>query len=278
MKASSTTKVQRLQHGLPLFLGLWMVGIFPGCDSGLQHGKELDERIERRFERPEIRSSDKHFAFLINGDRAGHHKDNIARAYQSLLALGYNDQDIFILSAGSPRQSAQTNAITAKATRENVRRIMEGLSRIVTTNDSVLIYCSGHGDRVDGKNVIVLADGHMRDADFVQWINTLESSVTVVANDGCLTGSIPNLLRASPRNVIAFSITDESSETCCMKFSEKFWQAPFDLRLDQNGDGAVSIREAFDHAMSAHRKAYPMYDSRGVFVSSGEQTDAYFKR
>jgi hypothetical protein len=264
------------QRVLPWLAALALCAFAMGCGSGLQTATEVQEILERRPAAPQADRDGKNLALLINGDHAPHHRENIARAYRTLLALGAEDEDIFILSSSNPRQSAPTNAVTAKATRRNLHRVMEALAQSVTTNDTLLVYGSGHGDNIRGRNVIVLADGALTDTELARHINGIGSAVTIVALDGCRTGGIPNLLSDSPQNVVAFSVTDDRTDTCCIVFAREFWEAPFDLRLDRNGDGIVSIREAFDHAMTAHRQAYPLYDNHGVFVHSREQADAWF--
>ncbi len=90
----------------------------------------------------------KKYALLIGGgcaacDTFASFYNNIEYAYKTLKQMGYHDEDIRVLFHGGKTHSHPL--VEAVATKENLLNELNRLAETVDSNDSLLIFRSGHG-------------------------------------------------------------------------------------------------------------------------------------
>lgn len=105
------------------------------------------------------RTNDPHhrlFAVLVNGGEEGYHQTNVLNAAEALKQLEVDTKNIFILSTGVPWMNiaaydpAETPfLVIAKPTATNFKLVLDYLGSVVTSNDVVLLYVTGHGGKED---------------------------------------------------------------------------------------------------------------------------------
>ena len=85
----------------------------------------------------------------------------------------------------------------------NVRRELRKLSENVRKDDKILIFISGHGEKINGFTEFCLADENLNSMELIKLINKLEAEVILVL-DTCYSGGIsfdlPEEFREAARN------------------------------------------------------------------------------
>jgi hypothetical protein len=229
------------------------------------------------------------YAVLINGDDSEVHEGNVIRAYKTLRAHGFFEENIFILSTNNPRPQVGLRIdtlVTSEATRRNLDAVIDRLAKVSTRNDLVLFYATGHGDRIDDECWLALALNKISHRStlyssdrFRQEIPRIPSATTVILMDQCYSGGFATRfkdLADTTTHIIAMTDTDERHETYCGYFAETFWSAFDQMKYDTNGDGVVSLKEAYEAAMVVHRQKLwiRLVQTAGQYVCTGGVQDA----
>lgn len=195
------------------------------------------------------------YAILLNGDTERRHKDNIAEAYRTLRALGFEGRRIFVLSARDRRAGLLAETLRLPAVRSNVGRVLDEVGIEIRKGDLLVVYGTGHGDITDdGEGYLALRRGELWPDELREELERLPGD-SVVVMDQCFSGAFADVFRGTQRRAIVISSVDARHETDCEYFAPAFWDAFLHPeKADRNHDGKTSVREAFEVAIEAHRR------------------------
>ena len=217
------------------------------------------------------------YAILANADTARDHKHNIARAYRTLRALGFDAEDIYVVSPRDRREPPAKTTPRYTPVPESFTQAMNRLAASVHPGDLVVIYGTGHGDTCSRGVYLEMRRGGLFPDDLRRGIERLSVN-TIVVMDQCFSGGFADAFQGTTSRAIVVTDVDSKHETYCAYFAEAFWDAFLHPeRADQNHDGKTSVREAFDAAMKVHQrelKDEPDVKTNGVYRSFNGFDDA----
>jgi hypothetical protein len=238
------------------------------------------------------------FAVLVNGGREGYHQTNILNASNALRRLGADAKNLFILSTGVPWMdinaydpSETPFQVTAKPTATNFKLVLEYLGSVITSNDVVWLYVTGHGGKEDeyqalrytqlptrpleacetNLSTIALQGASFTALDLQRQLEQLQrhgNPLIVFLSDECYGGGMARMVKETTARHIAMSITDENHTTYCQTFSPYFWKILACKKWDTQE--YPTLKEAFDKAMEQRRPlTRNVSDTGEYFCSAG---------
>lgn len=243
--------------GLAGLIGSAMFKLF-SCtwfhESNLLTPEQLEQRL---LDRPVVTEAEhgqrKKYAIVLNGDASKLHQGNVTEAYESLKHLGFDEENIFLLTSDYPRED-DGKAITIKATEANLRRVFDYLDDTVDTNDLVLFYTTGHGKKQNNQSTVLLADAELSASDLRDLVGSIKAGDYVIVADQCYSGGIAKSFSELEGRVASFSSTDSEHATYCESFARPFWQSFRNGKADVNNDGITTLDEAFEYASRNHKE------------------------
>ncbi len=186
------------------------------------------------------------YAVLANADTQRDHKGNVALAYRTLRALGFEEQNIFVVSPKDRRNPLAKRTLLCSPSPSHFTQVMDKLAAVTRPGDTVVIYGTGHGD-YDRRGVyLVLRRGELRPAQLRAEVERLPARVVVIM-DQCFSGGFVDAFEGTKSKAIVISDVDSKHETYCGYFAQTFWET---LQRDHK----ASIRQAFDAALRVHKK------------------------
>lgn len=194
---------------------------------------------------PELESTGKRYAVIINGDDEERHKENVKTAIDSLGSRGFDDKNIFV--AGEFVGEKESNRY--EATKKGLADLFSSLSERLEPGDKVIVYVTGHG----GKTSIALKSKEMTHDDFLDMLEPLKKHDNVYIFDHCYSGSLPNLLVDNGFKGVAMAPVVEGRESHCQLFIPYFWGA-VKTGVDANGNEKSSIEEIFAYSINIYNK------------------------
>ena len=109
------------------------------------------------------------YAILINQDsEEERHINNLELATNTLLSNGYDPCNIFALSDQNKSSNCPTNQF--KASKANLKLLVENVETVLEEDDSLLIYITGHND----PDVITLASKEIPHSSFKKIFSSLK--------------------------------------------------------------------------------------------------------
>lgn len=191
---------------------------------------------------------------------------NLATAYDSLLSHGFKEENITVLYADGNDEPAHRYApasqdggiVDSEASTSSVRQALADLAGRVTAEDELFVYISDHGGRKEGVSNLAFpgdpATGtgtteRIDELEFKGMLDAVDSMYKVVVLDECYGGGFAERLGAG--NTIAIAACRAKEYTyATSRFVPHLLDtlAGTDPKADANGDGRISIKEAFDHA------------------------------
>lgn len=193
------------------------------------------------------------WALIVNGDDSETHGRNVEIALDSLAALGF-EADSVLLLAPAPFTGPRAPAWQARARKGDLDDALAHLAELVGPEDVLLVYLTGHGARRFGDSVLVLERGAVGARTLARRLAGLRFGRLVLVADQCYSGGFLDALRDERRPVVALAATDPDHEVRCEPFIRPFWRAAVDRRHDRDGDGRVSVEEAFAVAEASARR------------------------
>ncbi|NOX53092.1 MAG: caspase family protein [Planctomycetes bacterium] len=165
---------------------------------------------------------------------------------------GYDPANIYFLFCDTHNNDPRVDFV---ATRENLRRVFQELSERMTPEDTFFGFFVGHGNRTDGSSNYELTDGRVRDAELDRWRRSLRAHVQTYVFTPCHTGGFARVLGRQAGTVVITSCqVDEVNQA---GFAEAIRDALNHAPgADADGDGRVSIGEAYNFAVEAVRQWY----------------------
>ena len=235
------------------------------------------------------------YALLIGGgvtknDTYGGYYKNIEYVANTLRKLGYNDENIKILFYGGKSFGPLT--IEGNATKESLTEKLNHLEKIIDSNDSLLIFRSGHGiiqlifekygilsmnEQVpENENIKVIGtaslmrfpDGSMSYLEFQEKLGRIKAKQIVVILNQCFSGGFVNIANKLD-NTVVISETEDVGIAFTLKRSSKRWRYnewPFvkcicDGFLENKRSGEKqSVFEAFNYMI----KCNPYVEGVGI--------------
>ncbi len=231
---------------------VWLAcALASGCGAGQSHPACASSASALR----EHAAPRQKYAVLINGDSERRHKDNVADAYETLQALGFAPDHIYVLSPRDRQFRFPSLTPRLSPVPTAFGHVMDQLGARISAGDLLLIYGTGHGDITDaGDGYLALRRGEI-------WPDELRARVekckgdSVIIMDQCFSGAFADGFEGTKSRVIVITTVDARHETDCFYFATTFWDAFLHPeKADRNHDGRTSVREAFDLAIRAHRE------------------------
>jgi len=114
---------------------IWSGSPFPGGESRSSHAPQP----ARSGGDPSV------VVWLLNGDRAAHHRENIRRAARNLLRLGIRPENIFISSEGRRPDSRIPRMNFGVASLQNLTHQLALLRGQMPAGSTLMVYITVHG-------------------------------------------------------------------------------------------------------------------------------------
>ena len=193
------------------------------------------------------------YAILLNGDTERRHKENVAEAYRTLRALGFQARNICVLSPRDRRAGLLPETLRLAPVRTNLAPAFDAVGAEIRRGDLLVVYGTGHGDITeDGEGYLALRHGEFWPDELREELERLPADPVVIM-DQCFSGAFADGLRGTQHRAIVITTVDARHETDCEYFAPAFWRAFLHPeKADRNRDGKTSVREAFEVAIEAH--------------------------
>lgn len=165
-----------------------------------------------------------------------------------------------VLSSPLDLDGDGTDDIQYAATRENIKNVFDDLSNILTEKDQLLVFIVGHGG-IDAKPYICLwgNDDNLYPDELAGYVRNINVGYMTFILGQCHSGGFERALKAGNRIILAACKENEKSwtrpdiaydEFVCLFTSAlagvDMFEDPVDA--DYNGDGTVSLLEAYRYA------------------------------
>lgn len=193
-----------------------------------------------------------HYAVLIGANTELRHRGNLSMAYQVLLEQGYEAENVFVFDSEGTTPFFPLTDVT---TRESIEMMFEHLANVVETQDTLLVYITGHGNRITaeqsengetseiGVSTLMLNPAEeVTQAEFVALIQPIQPEVGILFFDQCYWGT-PKSKRMC--NYVTISTAEEDETSAGVSFPRAFWRS---FREAPPGT-VVSVLDAFRYAM-----------------------------
>jgi hypothetical protein len=197
------------------------------------------------------------FAILISGGGEERYMENLSLAYQILLENGFKRKNIYILDCDG-KYIAYYPA-DSYASKNTMTILFEHLAKRITSKDLLFVYATDHGDReqkdfkLNGKEKIEeVSVLHMDNGDnvdeyeFAHLVESLKFKMGIFLFDQCYSGGFAE--RLAGKNRIAISACKKNEASQINSFPLAFFSAFRENSADSDGDGKISIGEAFNFA------------------------------
>lgn len=211
------------------------------------------------------------WALAINGDStsctASAHGRNVALAVETLVTLGFEEDHIVVLSHAHDDIAGSDGWIDPN--RSELRSAIDTLAKRIRPEDTLVVYMTGHGYRRGNSSYLVLGD-RLVSADWLaEQLADVNYGRLVVISDQCFSGGFESSFATLPRSVFVASASAEQ-RTSCVSFIRPFWRAMVNPKADRDGDGQVSIEEAYNVASaSAAQRAVASRPSEPIYIGFG---------
>jgi len=215
------------------------------------------------------------FALIVTGASGG---TTYAQKYDTWRAafvetlrdkFGYPPDHLFVLAE-------QESAGAARATRENVQRVLGDLRKRVGKDDQLLILLIGHGSPADASAAgedakFNLVGPDLRASEWDELLKPIAGKLVFVDTTGA---SFAFLKRLAARGRIVLTATDSAAQQFETVFPEFFLKAFDDPAADTDKNGRVSVWEAFAYASANVRQWFEQHGQlateRALLDDTGE--------
>jgi hypothetical protein len=153
-----------------------------------------------------------------------------------------------------------TNDINYSATKSNISTVFNTLSGILSSDDHLFVFTTDHGGQESGDDVYMNLWGEtIRDDQFADELDKVHAGKITVTMEQCNSGGFVDDLEANGRVISTACAAGESSWPMANNTYDEFvyyWISAIagetpegtTVDADDNNDGWVSMREAFDYA------------------------------
>ena len=242
--------------------------------------------------------SDNCYAVIISGgineySNWQRYWNDCAAMYSTLTNLyGYKDENIYVImsdgtSPGLDRHVSNgydsspldldgdgDNDIMYAATKANITTVFNELAGKLTSDDHLFVFTTDHGGQnSDGNVYMCLWNESISATEFAYEVNKIDARTINIVMEQCHSGGFVPVLSQKGRTVATACTANESSWARGPYTYNEFvyhWIAAVagetpdgtDVDADSNGDGYVSMKEAFDYAEAEDAEdETPQYNS-----------------
>jgi hypothetical protein len=131
------------------------------------------------------------------------------------------------------------------STAENLKEQMDKFAALVNPRDRFIFYYTGQANVVSETLRLNLPGPDITHKQLAEWINMVKASSMLIVLDCPCAGLAVKALTGKDRVIIAAGTAEQPYST---KFSEYFVPALIDKNSDTDGDGRISLLEAFTSA------------------------------
>lgn len=194
-----------------------------------------------------------HYAVLLGAHTELRHLGNLSLAYQVLIEQGYQREHIYILESEGDATYFPTTDVASRAT---VARLFDHLRKVVEPQDTLLIYVTGHGRRVNatsetrgktqalGVSTIVLnRDEELADWELGAMLEGIAPSVGIAFFDQCYGAIFATAMRSC--NFVSITTAAEDETSYGVSFPRAFWSA---FRLPSAKERPPTVLDAYRYA------------------------------
>lgn len=225
--------------------------------------------------------------------------NNCSALYQVLKRYyGYKDSDIYVLVSDGTSSSQDRNYVSDvqnpkldsspldldgdgvndieyKAIKSDITKVFDELSKKVTPEDNLFIFTTDHGSLIGGKQYLNLWKETMSIDEFSKEVDKVNAGFMSILMIQCYSGGFMDKLKKDNRVIITAASGNETAKST-LDYGCFFapWIAAVSgqnvyggtVNADANGDGEISMYEAFQYAKSndyAYQKGqeHPQYSS-----------------
>lgn len=218
------------------------------------------------------------WAIIVNSDHAdgcsfGVHLRNTELALSTLAGLGYLADHVVVVSEGADEVAGagRLAGTWIEPGRGALRAASKAIRGRIQPGDELVVYLTGHGSKRGSEVGLLLGHSFVSASTFASAMAELGSARIVLIADVCFGGAFSQALAAAHGRVVAVTAADEDSSTTCVHFARPFWRALAEPANDANGDGFVSVEEAYALAeANFQRKAavLPERDGQPTYLAS----------
>jgi thiol-disulfide isomerase/thioredoxin len=218
------------------------------------------------------------FALLINGDDSAKHQDNVGIAANALVRAGYRADRLRVVSTGAGRDAPAGSLRQFPPTLQGLTHALAELSEELEAGGQLTVYVTGHGVFDGERPLLLLADAALTPGALAGRIRQLGFERLVFVADHCYAGAFARAFSGAERPVTAIAATDGLHETNCVFFGRPFWRAVGRDEFDADGDGTVSVAEAFTAASEALRRSRgPAGEDAPVLVATRSEPQVFLE-
>ena len=209
------------------------------------------------------------YGVIINGDTSPWHLYNVRCARFVLLLHDYPGSNIYTLSQGFTAPN-----------RFEFFGVMRDLAKVVKSNDTVVIYTTGHGgrDHTGCSYADLGVNGGISSRELVESLRWLHNPNLIYVGDQCYSGEFLSALAGAGFKCVAATDADETHEASCVRFAGNFWRAArgyvVDPQMDRNfathlvTNRIETVKGAFDYAAAANKREGRADFERWLFYAS----------
>jgi hypothetical protein len=276
---------------LPILIALNIDNGWPLVDNALfyNRGLQTPAQIERVIEKSSREKKD--VAILVSGvgatqNRTTRAAENISDGYYALKARGFSDDKIIILSNSVPRGRNIQSGITARPTKENLRRVIEYASESAGDDQTITFYFVGHGSRRKNQSRICLGNSTIGQKELYALFKGNKAK-KVLLFESCYSGGFVKTAKElrGDKTIIACSKEDEKALNWGL--SHNFWEnilkgeevtlAYKNALESSNKDGAKSYgKNPFYQISGRPINCYQVYESKKVDIPKLNQRRSRF--
>jgi hypothetical protein len=200
---------------------------------------------------PSLALAGERYALVVSGASGGEKYAAQQKKWSDDLVAGL--RNTFVFAEANVVSLTEDGGGTAKATAENVRKLLGDLRRRMTRDDLLMVVLLGHGT-FDGESAkFNLVGPDLTAADWKSLLDPVPGRLVVV---NTTESSYPFLEELSQRGRVVVTATDSVAQRFATVFPEYFVRGLSDLSADFDKNGRVSIWEAFASASAAVKQYY----------------------
>ena len=179
---------------------------------------------------------------------------------------GYAEEDIYFLFCDRHGKDPRVDFVATKA---NLQRVFGELAERMERADTLFGFFVGHGGRAGAGSDYELTDGRLLDKELDVWRSKIRARTQTYVFTPCHSGGFASVLgrRAGTIVITSCAVEEVNAAGFAEAIRDALNHAP---HADGNGDGRVSIGEAYNFALLSVRQ---WYEQRGRALSEHCQID-----
>ena len=166
------------------------------------------------------------------------------RTYALVIDAIPSDDEPLILERLTQMGAGPSNRVIVRGldcTLATAKRAFRAAAEQVEAGDRFILYINGHGAR-HGAGSIRIADGEITSQNISDFLESLRTPDRLVVIDSCFGGTFLRSLQSCDAMVLAATDKDNVAFTSGLR---AFWEALGAADADRNGDGKITVPEAF---------------------------------